>query len=116
MPDLFALLQDERGQLLLVAGDSRGERLRPALNQRNHGLLAWGSSLSQTFAILWTLQRACEIQLATQSMGIPIPVPEDIAAKCTRDALQFNPHHGAGQDVFEALVRQMDRQETGWRE
>jgi len=88
---------------------------KPAVILRNHGLLAWGASLSQTFAILWTLQRACEIQLATLSMGAPIPVSEAIAAKCTRDALQFNPHHGAGQDVFEALVRQMDRQDTGWR-
>ncbi|MEY5029607.1 MAG: Decarboxylase NovR, partial [Pseudomonadota bacterium] len=69
----------------------------------------------QTFAILWTLQRACEIQLATQSMGAPIPVPADIAAKCTRDALQFNPNHGAGKDVFEALVRQVDRIDSGWR-
>jgi len=48
-------------------------------------------------------------------MGAPIPVPADIAAKCTRDALQFNPHHGAGNDVFEALVRQVDRIDTGWR-
>jgi ribulose-5-phosphate 4-epimerase/fuculose-1-phosphate aldolase len=71
--------------------------------------------LPQTFAILWTLQRACEIQLATQSMGAPMPVSEAIAAKCTRDALQFNPNHGAGQDVFEALVRRMDKQDTGWR-
>jgi ribulose-5-phosphate 4-epimerase/fuculose-1-phosphate aldolase len=36
--------------------------------------------LPQTFAILWTLQRACEIQLATQSMGAPMPVSEAIAA------------------------------------
>jgi len=42
-------------------------------------------------------------------------VPVDIAAKCGRDALQFNPHHGAGQDVFEALVRQVDRIDSGWR-
>jgi ribulose-5-phosphate 4-epimerase/fuculose-1-phosphate aldolase len=88
---------------------------KPAVILRNHGLLSWGQSLPQTFAILWTLQRACEIQLATQSMGAPILVPEAIAAKCTRDALQFNPHHGAGKDVFEALVRQMDRHDTGWR-
>ena len=88
---------------------------KPAVILRNHGLLSWGQTLPQTFAILWTLQRACEIQLATQSMGAPIPVPESIAAKCTRDALQFNPHHGAGSDVFEALVRQMDRMDSGWR-
>jgi len=88
---------------------------KPAVILRNHGLLSWGQTLPQTFAILWTLQRACEIQLATLSMGAPLPVPAAVAAKCTRDALQFNPHHGAGQDVFEALVRQMDRQDTGWR-
>ena len=82
---------------------------KPAVILRNHGLLAWGQTLAQTFAILWTLQRACEIQLATQSMGAPIRVPTDIAAKCTRDALQFNPAHGAGRDVFDALVRQVDR-------
>ena len=88
---------------------------KPAVILRNHGLLSWGQTLAQTFAILWTLQRACEIQLATQSMGTPIAVPEDIAAKCTRDALQFNPNHGAGSDVFEALVRQVDRIDSGWR-
>ncbi len=88
---------------------------KPAVILRNHGLLAWGSTLPQTFAILWTLQRACEIQLATLSMGQPIPVPPQIAAKCTRDALQFNPNHGAGQDVFDALVRQVDRIDAGYR-
>ena len=88
---------------------------RQAVILRNHGLLSWGATLPQTFAVLWTLQRACEIQLATQSMGAPLPVPQAIAAKCTRDALQFNPNHGAGQDVFEALVRQVDRKDKGWR-
>ena len=82
---------------------------RQAVILRNHGLLAWGQTLQQTFAVLWTLQRACEIQMATLSMGPAIPVSEEIAAKCTRDALQFNPHHGAGSDVFNALLRQVER-------
>jgi ribulose-5-phosphate 4-epimerase/fuculose-1-phosphate aldolase len=91
---------------------------RQAVILRNHGLLAWGQTLPQTFAVLWTLQRACEIQLATFSMGgadAVIPVPEAIAAKCTRDALQFNPNHGAGRDMFDALVRQVDRIDDGYR-
>ncbi len=88
---------------------------KQAVILRNHGLLSWGQTLPQTFAILWTLQRACEIQMATLSMGAPIPVSEAIAAKCTRDALQFNPNHGAGQDVFDALVRQVDRLDTSYR-
>jgi ribulose-5-phosphate 4-epimerase/fuculose-1-phosphate aldolase len=86
---------------------------KQAVILRNHGLLSWGATLPQTFAILWTLQRACEIQLATFSMGGPsqvIPVSEEVAAKCTRDALQFNPKHGAGTDVLDALIRQVDRQ------
>ena len=48
-------------------------------------------------------------------MGPAIAVPAAIAAKCTRDALQFNPQHGAGQDVFDALVRQVERLDASYR-
>ena len=104
---------DEAPRLLRSIGD------RPAVILRNHGLLAWGATLPQTFAILWTLQRACEIQMATFSMGgaqAALPVAEAIAERCTRDALQFNPHHGAGRDVFDALVRQVDRLDRSYQE
>ena len=83
---------------------------------RNHGLLSWGSTLPEAFAILWTLQRACEIQMATLSMGQPLPVPEALAAKCTRDSLQFDQKHGgAGVDVFDALTRQVDRIDDSYK-
>jgi len=94
---------DEAPRLLKSIGN------KPAVILRNHGLLAWGQNLPHTFAILWTLQRACEIQMATFSMGPAIPVTEAIATKCTQDALQFNPNHGAGRDVFDALVRQVNK-------
>jgi len=90
---------------------------KQAVILRNHGLLSWGSTVPETFAILWTLQRACEIQLATFSMGPAITVSDDIAARCTRDSLQFDVNHGgAGQDVFDALVRQVDRLDTSYRQ
>ena len=101
--------RDEAPRLLASIGT------RPAVILRNHGLLAWGQTVPQTFAILWTLQRACEIQLATLSMGAAIPVSVPIAQRCTRDALQFNPNLGAGQDVFDALVRQVDRLDPDYR-
>ena len=101
---------DEAPRLLKSIGT------RPAVILRNHGLLTWGHTIPQTFAVLWTLQRACEIQLATFSMGQAIAVADDVARRCTRDALQFNPNHGAGRDVFDALVRQVDRIDTGYRE
>ena len=90
---------------------------KQAVILRSHGLLAWGSTVPETFAILWTLQRACEIQLATLSMGAPIAVPEPVAAKCTRDSLQFdNQHGGAGVDVFDALVRQVNRIDASYQQ
>jgi len=88
---------------------------RQAVILRNHGLLAWGHDLPQTFAVLWTLQRACEIQMATFSMGAPIPVSEAVARRCTADALQFHPHHGAGKDMFDALVRQIERIDPAYK-
>ena len=85
---------------------------RQAVILRNHGLLAWGKTLPQTFAILWTLQRACDIQLATFSMtamgGRAIPVSPAVAERCTRDALQY-PDKGGGEEMFNAMVRQVDR-------
>ena len=53
--------------------------------------------------------------MATFSMGAAIPVSEEIAQRCTRDALQFSPEHGAGQDVFDALVRQVDRIDASYK-
>ncbi|MES2098747.1 MAG: class II aldolase/adducin family protein [Pseudomonadota bacterium] len=100
---------DEGPRLLKSIGD------RPAVILRNHGLLAWGETLARTFAVLWLLQRACEIQLATQSMGKPLMVSEAIQAKCTADSLQFSARFGAGQDVFDALVRKLDRIDTSYR-
>jgi ribulose-5-phosphate 4-epimerase/fuculose-1-phosphate aldolase len=88
---------------------------RPAVILRNHGLLAWGESLPRAFAILWLLQRACEIQVATLSMGRPRLIAEDVQRKCTADSLQFNPKFGAGQDVFDALTRMVDRVDPGYR-
>ena len=101
--------------------DDEGPRLlksmgnKPALILRNHGLLAWGQSVPQTFAILWTLQRACEVQLATFSMGKAIPVSLGVAENCARDSLQFDSKNGAGQDMFAALTRQVNRIDAGYQ-
>jgi ribulose-5-phosphate 4-epimerase/fuculose-1-phosphate aldolase len=88
---------------------------KPAVILRNHGLLAWGDTLPRTFAILWLLNRACEIQLASAAMGPVIELSEDIQRKCTRDSLQFDPVFGAGRDVFDALTRMLDRVDTSYR-
>jgi ribulose-5-phosphate 4-epimerase/fuculose-1-phosphate aldolase len=105
----------------ITVHDAEGPRLlrsigdKPAVILRNHGLLAWGETVPRAFAVLWLLQRACEIQLATLSMGKPRLVPDEIQRKCTADSLQFNAKFGAGQDVFNALTRQIDRIDPSYR-
>lgn len=88
---------------------------RPLLILRNHGLLAWGETLPLAFVRLWTLERACQIQLAQAALGPAITIPEPVVRKTTGDALQWDSRFGAGQDVFDALVRQVDRIDPGYK-
>jgi ribulose-5-phosphate 4-epimerase/fuculose-1-phosphate aldolase len=83
---------------------------------RNHGLLSWGQTVPQAFAYLWTLQRACEIQVAGAALGPTVPVSAGVQRKCSADALQFDPRHGGGRDVFDALTRLVDRVDTSYRQ
>jgi len=100
---------DEGPRLVRAIGD------RPAVILRNHGLLAWADTVPRAFAILWLLNRACEIQVASTSMGPVIEIPEDVQKKCARDSLQFSERFGAGQDVFDALTRVVDGIDPGFR-
>jgi ribulose-5-phosphate 4-epimerase/fuculose-1-phosphate aldolase len=100
---------DEAPRLLKNMGD------KPVVILRNHGLLAWAPTLPLCFVRLWTLQRACDIQLAQAAMGPAIAVPEAVAKKTTHDSFQFDAQFGAGQDVFDALVRQVDRIDDSYK-
>ncbi len=82
---------------------------------RNHGLLAWGGTIPEAFVHLWTLQRACEIQVAGAALGPSTPVPEPIQRKAAADSLQFDRRRGSGRDVFDALTRLVDRIDDGYR-
>jgi ribulose-5-phosphate 4-epimerase/fuculose-1-phosphate aldolase len=100
---------DEGPRLVANLGDKR------LLILRNHGLLSIGETIAQAFARLWTLNRACEIQLATATLGPARLIGDEIAARCTRDSLQFDPRHGAGEDVLNALLRRVDRIDPSYR-
>jgi ribulose-5-phosphate 4-epimerase/fuculose-1-phosphate aldolase len=100
---------EEAPRLLKNIGD------KPAVILRNHGLLAWGRTLPLAFVRLWTLQRACEVQVAQAALGPAIPVPEAIARQTAADSFQWDPRFGAGQDVFDALVRRVDRLDSSYK-
>jgi ribulose-5-phosphate 4-epimerase/fuculose-1-phosphate aldolase len=100
---------DEAPRLLANMGT------KPVVILRNHGLLSWGTTLPLAFVRLWTLQRACEIQMAQAAMGPAIALSEAVARKTTSDSFQFDAQFGAGRDVFDALVRQVDRIDPSYK-
>jgi ribulose-5-phosphate 4-epimerase/fuculose-1-phosphate aldolase len=99
---------DEAPRLLAAIGN------KPLVILRNHGLLAWGVSLPMAFVRLWTLQRACDVQCMQASLGPAIPVPDAVAKRASQDTLQFDARFGAGQDVFDAMKRLLDKQNPGY--
>lgn len=98
----------------LLANIGHGEAAKPLVILRNHGLLAWGPTLALTFVRLWTLQRACDVQVTQAALGPAIPVSEAVAAKTTHDSFQFDLKFGAGEDVFGAMQRLVDKAMPGY--
>ena len=98
-----------------------GERIlrsaegRPVLLLRNHGPVTIGRTLPEALLLMWTLSRACEVQLAMQGKGEALQIPRVVLEKCVAEALQFNPAYGAGEDSFAALQRLIDRKDPGYR-
>jgi ribulose-5-phosphate 4-epimerase/fuculose-1-phosphate aldolase len=88
---------------------------QPVLLLRNHGPVVIGHTLAQAFSLMWLLQRACEVQLATLSIGRPRAIPVPVMERCVADALNFNPKYGAGQDGFDAMQRLIDREDPSYR-
>lgn len=102
---------DEKSRMIASMGEKR------LLVLRNHGLLAHGATLGHAFVLIWTLNRACEIQLAAHSMhGKTLLVDPAISARSTTDALQYDPRFGAGEQVLDAMIRRLDRIDTSYQQ
>jgi ribulose-5-phosphate 4-epimerase/fuculose-1-phosphate aldolase len=100
---------EEGARILASAGD------KPVLLLRNHGPVVIGQHLAQTFSLMWLVQRACEVQLASMSMGAVRRIATPVLEACVRDSLQYDPRWGAGQNAFDALQRLVDAADVGYR-
>jgi len=102
--------------------DEEGPRLLEALGEktvlllRNHGPVVMGRTLPEAFIKYWVLQRACEIQVATLSMGKAIHVGHDVIAVHQRDVSQTQIPGGPGRAEFDAMVRRVDKIDASWRD
>ena len=104
----ITVVPDEKERLVQSIGAKR------AVILRNHGLLAWGPSLPEAFLLLWTLQRACDVQIASSAAGAPHPIRPEVFARMVRDS-------GPGEkrtcdDVFAAMQRVVDEKDPSYRD
>jgi len=75
---------------------------------RNHGLLAVGADLPTAFLLYWTLQRACEVQVASASIAGPDrSITQAVREQTAVDAGRFDADGRLAQTVFAAAVRRM---------
>lgn len=104
----LAVRDDERPRLVRDIGRAR------ALILRNHGLLTVGPSVAAAFQGMYTLERACQIQLAAQSGGAElIPVTDEVMGG-VRDATRIVRVGRGDELVWDALMRRLQRENPGW--
>ena len=76
---------------------------------RNHGLLSVGPHIPGAFARMWSVQRACEVQLATDAMaGANRSIPAAVLAAMPQQLQAMTQAAGAtrrGELPFQALLR-----------
>lgn len=80
---------------------------------RNHGIAVGESSIEKTFFLLWTVQRAAEIQCQADAMsGEDVLLHEDIKVKCADLTAMLIRESGFANKFFDAMVRKMHAQKT----
>ncbi len=98
---------DERERLVQSLGDKNH------LVLRNHGLLTCGGSVAQAFVRLYTLQRACEVQMLARSSGEALVEPSPATCESHARALDENASHDL---AFAALIRLMEQRDPSFRD
>jgi len=100
--------ENEKQRLVASIGAKR------AVILRNHGLLAWGPTVPEAYMTLWTLQRACDVQIAASAAGPLNPIRDEVFAQTVRES-------GPGEkrtcdDVFAAMQRLVDAKDPSYRD
>ena len=96
----------------ITVRDDEGPRLVASLGGkrvlilRNHGLLVVGSDVFNAFRWMWTLQRACEVQVAADSIAGPnVGLSDAVRRASAQDAHDFEPRDRLERLLFTSVLR-----------
>jgi ribulose-5-phosphate 4-epimerase/fuculose-1-phosphate aldolase len=99
--------EGEQERLLASMGNKQ------VLILRNHGLLTCGRTIPEAFMWLWTVQRACDVQIAAASAGPLRKLGMEVFEQAVRES---GPGEQAvGEAVFASLVRMIDEKDPSYK-
>jgi ribulose-5-phosphate 4-epimerase/fuculose-1-phosphate aldolase len=106
----FAVNDSERASLIKNLGSKN------ALILRNHGTLTCGKTIGEAFELMFFLEKACRIQVLSQSTGQALYKPAEHAIEnAMRDLRVVAGKSGSDALVWPALIRKMDRLDPSFR-
>jgi ribulose-5-phosphate 4-epimerase/fuculose-1-phosphate aldolase len=80
---------------------------------RNHGLLTCGATVGEAFMLMYSLERACKVQLQVLATGQEYSLPDDeLCEKASQQYVQFEP----GKYEWPALLRLVEKQAPDFRD
>ncbi|VDR25307.1 aldolase II superfamily protein [Raoultella terrigena] len=101
---------DERARIQRSLGDNI------AMILQSHGLLSVGRTVADAFCIMYYLNRACEIQMATAQLA-PLSPIHLIPAHLSQHACeQLMGVEHERQQVWQAWLRRLNRLDTAYKE
>src|SRR3984957_6707530 len=96
------LYPEERGRMLASLGDKH------VLVLRNHGIAVCERDIPSTFVLLWTVQRAAEIQCQAGALGgEDVLLSEAVQRRCRDAVTDLGSGLRVARLVFDATVRRM---------
>lgn len=101
--------EEEKPRLVASLGD------RNLMILRNHGLLTCAPTIPHAFILLWTLQRACDIQVMTDGMAGETIRLSDEVLETSRRSIARDYAGAKGEADFAALQRLIDEKDPGYR-
>ena len=102
---------EEKPRLIANLGD------KSLMILRNHGLLAGGRTIHEAFQNLWAMERACHVQVTTDSTGRPnIPVGPEILAKSEQLMAMQAMGGPSGELEFKALTRLIEKIDPSYKD
>jgi ribulose-5-phosphate 4-epimerase/fuculose-1-phosphate aldolase len=99
----ITLYADEKARMLESLGDKH------VLVLRNHGVAVCEANIPRALFLLWTVQRAAEIQCQALSMaGDNVALPVSVGQRCADQAQQLIAGNAFADKWFAAMVRRSD--------